>query len=86
MDRPMRLVLFCILAGVAVSTCSPAIALVRFGQGVFIGGHDFSNQTYGPHRRAIIHLYAHRPTNEGCSWHLDRRGDRVRVCRLRRIR
>ena len=82
----MRLVLFCILAGMAVSTCSPAIALVRFGQGVFIGGHDFSNQTYGRHRRAMIHLYARTPRNEGCKWQTDGRGDRVKVCHLRQIR
>lgn len=82
----MRLVVFCFFAGAVVSTCSPAVALVRFGHGVFIGGHDFSNQSYGKHRRAIIHLYTRTPLNEGCRWHADGRGDRVRVCHLRQTR
>ncbi len=42
---------------------SPALALVRFGHNVFVGGHDFSNQTYDARHRAVIHLYDRTPSH-----------------------
>lgn len=81
----MRPVLFCLLAGLAIGFPGPAAALVRFGHGVFIGGHDFSNQSFGPKRRAVIHLYRRTPHNEGCRWHAEGHGGRVVLCHLRQL-
>ncbi len=82
-----RLALYALiaLAALAVGGSSPASALVRFGPNVFIGGHDFSHQTFGPGRRAIIYLYPRTPRHAGCRWHADGRGGRVKVCHLRRL-
>ena len=81
----MRSLLLCAFAAVAIGGPSPASALVRFGPGVFIGGHDFSHQTFGPKRRAVIHLYRRTPRNEGCRSHAAAHGGRVTVCHLRRL-
>jgi hypothetical protein len=78
--RKIVLCLALLLAALALAT--PASALVRFGHNVFIGGHDFSNQTYGPKRRAVITLYRHRPAHEGCVWRRDGHGGRVKICHL----
>ncbi len=79
--RPLALLLLA-----AWGTASPAGAVVRFGRNVFIGGHDFSHQTYDRKHRAVIHLYDYTPRNAGCVWHADRHGGRVKVCHLRTIR
>lgn len=64
---------------------APADARVRFGNGVFIGGHDFSNQTYGPRRRAVIRLSRRAPPHPGCAWHPDRHGGKIKVCHLQTV-
>jgi len=61
-----------------------ALAEVRFGNNVRVGGHDFSNRTYDRRNRAVIHLYDRTPRNPGCVWRADGRGGRVQVCHLRR--
>lgn len=85
--RPSRAVaLLGILLGLATAAPSPAAATVRFGNNVFIGGHDFSNQTYDRRHRAVIHLYGRTPPRQGCAWYPDGRGGHVKICHLRRIR
>lgn len=70
--------------GGAVAFTTPALAEVRFGRNVRVGGHDFSNRTYDRNNRAVIHLYDHAPRRAGCAWRADGRGGRVQVCHLRR--
>lgn len=65
---------------------APAVAEVRFGNNVRVGGHDFSNQTFNARRRGRIYLYDRKPRHEGCVWKADGRGGRVKVCRLQRVR
>jgi hypothetical protein len=36
------------------------------GRNVYIGGHNFSHQTYGPKRKLRVHLYERQPRNAGC--------------------
>lgn len=76
------LIAFCLVASVT----SPALARVNLGNNVHIGGHDFSNQTYDRKHRAVIYLYDKTPYNEGCGWHADGHGGRVKTCHLKRIR
>ena len=76
------IVLLCLLFGAPF----PAAATVRFGGNVFIGGHDFSHQSFDRKHRAVIHLYDRAPRHAGCAWHADRHGGRVKVCHLGRIR
>ena len=64
----------------------PAIAEVRFGSNVRIGGHDVSNQRFDRRNRGVYHIYEGRPRTPGCSWRSDGRGGRVKVCHLQRIR
>lgn len=68
------------------ATHIPTSAEVRLGNNVRIGGHDFSNQTFNSKHRAVIRLYDHTPRNAGCVWRSDRRGGKVKVCNLRRLR
>jgi len=68
------------------SLAAPAVAEVRFGNNVRVGGHDFSNQTFNAKRRGRIYLYERKPRREGCVWKADGRGGRVRVCHLQRVR
>jgi hypothetical protein len=56
---------------------------VRLGHDVYVGGHDFSNQTFNPKRRAEVNLYEHEPRNAGCRWQTDPAGGRVKICHLR---
>lgn len=81
----MRLLLLCAVVLVAGAS-SPAAALVRFGPNVFVGGHDFSHQTFGPRRRAVIYLDRGTPRHEGCRWRADASGGRIEVCHLRQLR
>ena len=61
---------------------APASAEVRFGRNVFVGGHDFSNQTFDGRHRAVVHLYEHPPSHAGCRTHRIGRGGAVKLCRL----
>lgn len=60
----------------------PAIAEVRFGKNVRVGGHDFSNQTFNSKKRGEVYLYKGKPRKEGCVWRKGKNGDRVKVCHL----
>ncbi|MGL4496482.1 MAG: hypothetical protein ACRCUX_11770, partial [Beijerinckiaceae bacterium] len=62
---------------------SSALAEVRFGRNVKIGGHDFSGQRFNAQRRGRIHLYDRRPQNAGCRWVAHRDGARTKVCHLK---
>lgn len=65
---------------------APAAAEVRFGNNVFIGGHDFSHQSFGPRHRAVVTLYDHPIRGAGCVTRADGRGGTVKRCRLQTIR
>lgn len=85
-QRVRRPIASLLVAGVLLAgIVAPADAQVRFGHGVFVGGHDFSNQTYAPHRRAVIHLYEGAPPHPGCAWHRDGHGARVKICHLQTV-
>jgi hypothetical protein len=68
------------LAGLVLASAGPAGAEVHFGNNVFIGGHNFSHQTYNRHHRLHVMLYDHPIRGAGCVT----RGA-VRTCRLQRI-
>lgn len=59
-----------------------AEAEVRFGRNVFVGGHDFSHQTFTRRRNAKIYLYQSTPRNAGCRW-VARPGGRTKICHLK---
>jgi hypothetical protein len=63
---------------------APAMADVRFGKNVHIGGHDVSNQTFNSRRRGAYYIYNKTPANEGCSWRSNSDGSRTKVCHLKR--
>jgi len=54
-------------AQLATSFSTPAIAEVRFGRNVRVGGHDFSNQSFNRNRRAVIHIYDRTPSRPAAS-------------------
>ena len=58
----------------------PAAAEVHFGNNVFIGGHNFSHQSFNRHHRLHVTLYDHPIRGGGC---VTRGG--VKRCRLQRI-
>jgi hypothetical protein len=68
------------LAGLVLASAGPAAAEVRFGNNVFIGGHNFSHKTYNRHHRLHVMRYDHPIRGAGCVT----RGA-VRTCRLQRI-
>ena len=71
-------------SGAKFSPVSPASAEVRFGNNVYVGGHNFSNQRFNRRNRAVINLHEGRPRNPGCVWRADGRGGRVKICHLQR--
>ena len=58
----------------------PAAAEVHFGNNVFIGGHNFSHQSFNGHHRLHVTLYDHPIRGAGC---VTRGG--VKRCRLQQI-
>jgi hypothetical protein len=75
------------LGGALVATsvvAPPALAEVRFGNNVRIGGHDVSNQTFNSKRRGAYYIYNKTPANEGCTWRSNGDGSRTKVCHLKR--
>ena len=66
-----------------LATAWPAAAEVNLGRNVRIGGHDFSHQSYGPGRNAVIRLYDREPPNAGCRWLARTDGGRTKSCRLK---
>lgn len=82
----MRLALLStLLIALTVAGAGQGRAEVRFGRNVFIGGHDFSHQTFNARRRAVVHLYDRAPRREGCVRRADGRGGSVKTCHLRRL-
>ena len=82
----MRLALLsALMIALTVAGIGRSQAEVRFGRNVFVGGHDFSHQTFNARRRAVVHLYDRTPRREGCVWRADGRGGRVKTCHLRRL-
>ncbi|GGC59730.1 hypothetical protein [Chelatococcus reniformis] len=84
MPRQARSMALAAVLGGAIAAAAPASAEVRFGRNVYVGGHDFSHQTFNKKRRGVIHLYDRTPRNQGCTWRVDGRGGKVKVCHLRR--
>ena len=82
----MRIIRSVLAAGtlsLAAFLWQPAHAEVRFGQGVRIGGHDFSNRTFNRRRSLNVKLYRDTPRNAGCRW-VRRPGGKTQLCNLRR--
>jgi hypothetical protein len=71
---------------VLIAASSAASAEVRFGDNVFIGGHNVSNQTFTHERRGEYHVYDGRPPNPGCAWRANGDGSRTKVCNYQRRR
>ncbi|MER0238464.1 hypothetical protein [Fulvimarina sp. MAC8] len=61
-----------------------AMAEVRFGDNVRIGGHDVSNQTFTRERRGEYYIYENQPKKAGCVIRQNRDGSKTKVCRLKR--
>ncbi|MEN3794127.1 hypothetical protein [Fulvimarina sp. MAC3] len=61
-----------------------AMADVRFGDNVRIGGHDASNQTFTRDKRGEYILYDTKPKKAGCVIRQNRDGSKTKVCRLQR--
>jgi hypothetical protein len=80
----MRFGLAAVLALGCTIAAAPAVADVRFGSNVRIGGHDVSNQTFNSKRRGAYYIYNKTPANEGCSWRSNSDGSRTKVCHLKR--
>jgi hypothetical protein len=79
----MKILLIIAAAIASLATLPSANAEVRFGRNVYIGGHNFSHQTYGPRRKLRVHLYSRQPRNAGCRW-VQGRHSATRVCHLKR--
>jgi hypothetical protein len=76
--------LIAVVISSVVLVAAPAIAEVRFGKNVRIGGHDVSNQTFNSKRRGEYYIYNKTPPNEGCRWRPNGDGSRTKVCHLKR--
>jgi len=85
-DLATRLLALSALALPLAVTIDSAVAEVRFGNNVRIGGHDASNQRFDRRNRGVYHIDEGRPRNPGCTWRSDGRGGRVKICHLQRIR
>jgi hypothetical protein len=71
----------------ALSMLAPAArAEVRFGNNVYIGGHNVSHQTFDRHRRGEFYLYNRQPHPAGCAWRRNDDGSRTKVCRFKQLR
>jgi hypothetical protein len=79
-----RLLLATTIAFWGALAAEPAVAEVRFGKNVRIGGHDVSNQTFNSKRRGEYYIYNTTPPNEGCRWRSNGDGSRTKVCHLKR--
>lgn len=71
---------------VTATACFSAHAEVRFGNNVFIGGHNASNQTFNSQRRGEYYIYEGKPAHSGCAWRANGDGSRTKVCHLQRKR
>lgn len=84
----LRPIAFAILLAL-IGAGGPALAEVRFGRNVFIGGHDFSNRRYGS---VHIETTTRRPPWYGCRWYNPGSRyqgrtipTRTQICNLRQI-
>ena len=76
-----------LVAGATAATASfSAHAEVHFGNNVFIGGHNVSNQTFTQKRRGEYHIHEGQPAHPGCAWRSNGDGSRTKVCDLQRRR
>jgi hypothetical protein len=82
----IRMSIFAVPTVICLAASAPAGAEVRFGKNVFVGGHDFSNQTFDSRHRALVHLHLHPPRHAGCRTQRDGRGGVVKVCHLQTLR
>ncbi len=83
----MAQVRYCLLMAVlaiCIVIADPAVAEVRFGKNVRIGGHDISNQTFNAQRRGAYYIYNGKPARPGCSWRSNGDGSRTKVRHLQR--
>jgi hypothetical protein len=62
----------------------PAVAEVRLGKNVRIGGHDASNQTFDKNNRGKYILHDKQPDNAGCVTRKNKDGTRTKVCTLKK--
>lgn len=74
-----------LIVATAIGSLS-AYAEVRFGNNVFIGGHDVSHQTFNSQRRGEYYVHEGRPAHPGCVWRANGDGSRSKVCHLQRKR
>lgn len=70
----------CLVAALA----APAMAEVRFGNNVRIGGHDVSNQTFTKKKRGKFIIHEGTPKNEGCVLRKNADGSQTKVCNFKR--
>jgi hypothetical protein len=77
--------LFVVILGAGL-LASSAEAEVRFGNNVYIGGHNVSHQTFNRHRRGAFYLYNQQPHPAGCAWRANDDGSRTKVCRFKTLR
>lgn len=82
--RHIGMILSCLTGLVVIAAIAPAVAEVRFGKNVRIGGHDVSNQTFTKNRRGRYYIYNATPPRPGCRWVAHRDGSRTKVCHLKR--
>ncbi|MDN5788371.1 hypothetical protein [Pseudorhodobacter sp.] len=69
---------------IVFALCGPAVAEVRLGKNVRIGGHDASNQTFSRKKRGEYYIYDKTPRNEGCIWRKNKDGSKTKVCHLKK--
>lgn len=83
--RTRILVVILTLAALSLPTLSaPALAEVRLGNNVRIGGHDASNQTFTKKKRGEYYIYDKDPKNAGCKWRKNKDGSKTKVCHLKK--
>ena len=79
---PQGVVRLALALWITGACCASARSEVRFGRNVYIGGHDFSHQSFNRQRRAEIYLYDRQPRGTGCRWVRTATG-RTKVCHLK---
>jgi hypothetical protein len=62
----------------------PALAEVRLGKNVRIGGHYASNQTFDKNNRGTYIIHDKQPENAGCKIRKNKDGTKTKVCNLKK--
>ncbi|SEN64762.1 hypothetical protein SAMN05216227_101948 [Pseudorhodobacter antarcticus] len=73
-----------ILTLAAPALAPPAMAEVRLGKNVRIGGHDASNQTFTKTKRGEYNITTTAPKNPGCKWRKNKDGSKTKVFNLQK--